>query len=104
MLTARAFIGGPTKMRISHRASRARTFAQAWWEEFARKNLDSKHFQGQLWCMTMRARFPEDCARRPPKNGVPDLEMVVERLLRPHLGPNPSAPQAVKLEATRRSK
>ena len=91
-------------MMISHRASRARTFAQAWWEEFARKNLDSKHFQGQLWCMTMRARFPKDYGRRPPKNGEPDLEMMEAQLLRQLPGPKPSVAQAVDFKPRRATK
>lgn len=40
--------------------SRARDYAQSWWEEHAQSNLKAKQYQSQLWRYNVAGRFKED--------------------------------------------
>ena len=53
---------------------------QAWWEELGRANLNSRHFQGGLWCMCMAGRFPHDYGRRRPVRATTESETILAEL------------------------
>ena len=44
--------------------SRARTHAQAWWEEKGIEGMHSREFNSQIWKKSMEARFREDYTER----------------------------------------
>lgn len=67
--------------------TRARDFAQAWWEDKAQTGLEQSGFNASLWSRSMAARFPDDYTERQKReltgaNGGP-VEKVhrIERVI-----------------------
>lgn len=74
--------------------TRARDFAQAWWEDKAQTGLETSGFNASLWSRSMAARFPDDYTERQKReltgaNGGP-VEQVqrIERVIVDPANPN----------------
>ena len=70
---------GGMEGEFSEALSRARTFAQDWWETKGMEALDKDKFQSSVWRTSMQARFRDDYTERRDVNHGGAVTVVVSK-------------------------